>query len=330
MRARTAAACGIVAALAIATIFLAFTPPVDDFDPLNPYWNGISRASSELKIRRSAAISEVLSGSTSASTPASTALLIIGPDAQFDGEYIEAARQYLLSGGMIVVMDDFGTANSLFEGLGATVRIDGRRLLDPLYMFKTQQCPKALSASSGEIALDYASAVTGSGFSTLAESSAFSYLDTNGNGRHDEGEPEGPFAVAATAPYGAGKLVAVSDSSLIINSVAPLGNNTAFLRSAVGSRAVYLDQSHRSPSMYSQAKSAVAAALSALSAPEARYLLAIGAVALALAINWDSIGKDKRGKDRYDEELSRVASEHPSWDAEDLALIQEERRKAYG
>lgn len=326
MRARTAAACGIILALAVAVIFLALTPPVDDFDPLNPYWNGISGASSSLKIRQSSGFSGPLVGAP----PAQTALLVIAPYAPFDGEYVEAARQYLLSGGMIVVMDDFGTANSLLEGLGATVRIDGRELLDPLYMFKSQHYPKALSASSGEIALDRASAVTGSGFSPLAESSAFSYLDTDGNGRRDEGEPEGPFAVAAAAPYGAGKLVVVSDSSLIINSVAALGNNTAFLKSVVGSRAAYLDQSVRAPSAFSQAKSAVTAALSALSSPEARYLLAIGAAAIAFAINWDAIAKDKRGRDIYDEELSRVAEEHPSWDAEELAMIQEERRRAYG
>lgn len=315
---------GAALASAALLLFLALTPPLDDFDPLNPYWNGISGASSSLGLRQLPSFSAV-QGSA-----ASTAVLIIGPDESFESGYIESARQYLLSGGMIIVMDDFGAANVLLEGLGASIRVDGRRLLDPLYMVKSQEYPKATAAASGEIALDHASALSGASSTALAQSSAFSYLDENGNGRHDSGEPQGPFAVAASEPYGAGTIVAVSDSSLIINAVAPLGNNTAFIRSILGARAAYIDASHRAPSAFAAAKSGVNAATSYLSAPEARYAIAIAAAVAAFAVNWEAIGKDKRRKDIYEEELSRVAFEHPSWDTGDLRMIQEERRAAHG
>jgi hypothetical protein len=56
-------------------------------------------------------------------------------------------------------------------------------------------------------------------FRVIAQSSFFSYLDINQNGKHDENEPTGPFPVAVLVPYGPGELLVISDSSILINSM---------------------------------------------------------------------------------------------------------------
>ncbi len=81
----------------------------------------------------------------------------------------------------------------------------------------------------------------------MARSSASSFLDSNENSAYDEGEPKGPFAVAAVYKLGQGTAVLVSDPSTLINSVADRFDNYAFVTSLSGSQSgqpPVIDRSH--------------------------------------------------------------------------------------
>ncbi|MEJ5292198.1 MAG: DUF4350 domain-containing protein [Candidatus Methanosuratincola sp.] len=299
-----------MSALVVIAAIVATVPSVDDFSLDNPYWNGMSSAASALR----------LSDRSGARPDPSWALIIAGPDVQFDADRVSELRSFLEDGGCLLLLDDFGTGNSLLEGLGVGVRINGSVLADPLFMHKSQRLPRASPAGGtsgqGDIFLDYASVLEvgggshGGEVSVLYESSPFSYLDVDTDGRRGPDEPTGPFPVAAEVVYGKGKLVVVSDSSLLINSVLEIGGyNAGFVGGLVGGRAaVVVDYGNNAKSAYSQFRSA---ALVAASYPEARYALALAAAALLFRIDPASL---RKGGEAPEGELAATEEAHPDWD----------------
>ena len=321
MRASRAAAIGALLALASAAGILATVPSVDDFSLENPYWNGMSLAASELGI----------SSAGRAPDPASTALLIVGPDLPFSGARVESIREYLESGGVLLLLDDFGEVNSLLEGLGIPLRVNGSLLLDPLFMERSRHYPKASGSGaidlSAPVTMDYASAVEvldARGARVLLESSAFSFLDLDGDGEHTAGEPHGPFPVAVEAQQGKGRVIVVSDSSVLINSVFGMSKgNAELVRGVAGNRSILVDYGNNAESPYASLRSAAISAAGAVAAyPEIRYLVAIaGAWALFAGMGKALSGiRGASGGGGSDTELARAAEAHPGWD---LGLLRE-------
>jgi hypothetical protein len=338
MNAKRAAAIGAALALISAVGIIWAVPSVDDFSLENPYWNGMSSAAGGLGISARDPGAEP--------DPAGTVLIIAGPDEPFSAGRVSEIASFLGSGGVVVLMDDFGEGNSLLEGLGVPVRINGSILLDPLFMEKARQYPVALApegsgaAGGARVTMDYASALeimpgaAQKGARVLLESSAFSYLDVDGDGGHTAGEPLGPFPVAAEVPYGKGRFVVVSDSSILINSVYGIsGGNAEFVRSIAGNREIVIDYGNNAASPYGSLRSGVLSAVGAVGEyPELRYLLAVaGAWAIFAA---DPIRLFHRraagGSGSFageSEEVRKVAEAHPGWDLSLIRRTWEERAR---
>jgi len=268
-------------ALTAATLALltAVYPVNVDFSLENPYWNGMS------SLRDLGAIAARLADAH-ALAPGEHALLIIGPSRPFSEGDARAVESFLARGGLVVVADDFGTANQLLEALGAPVRLAGSPLVDPLFFAGAPQLPLAFWGGR-KLALNYATAINATACGAcrvLAESSAFSYLDLNSNGRHELGEPEGPFPVAVELRLGAGRLVVISDSSLFINTMLRREANLDFLLQLLGPRKPVLDAEHWEETPLVRAKGLLSAAWRAASSPEVKYALAL--LALTLALDW--------------------------------------------
>ncbi|MEN3062103.1 MAG: DUF4350 domain-containing protein [Candidatus Methanosuratincola petrocarbonis] len=336
MSTRRSVAAGTAAALALISAIVIAVPSVDDFSLENPLWNGMSEAASKLSISEAAG----------AIDPASTALLIVGPDLPFSPEGASRIRSYLESGGIVVLMDDFGEGNSLLEGLGVGARINGSLLLDPLFMQSSRYCPvaspdtssssSAPSPGSGspysQVTLDYASVVDlEGGGKVLLWSSPFSYLDLDSDGSNSAGEPTGPFPVAVELKVGSGRLVVVSDSSLLINSLLASGGNTEFIESITAGRDLYIDRSKSAPSVYSSVRSALLGAVRSVEYPEVRYAVALVGALLAFKIigtgaspllRLGGSGPGERGSGAG--ELASVIESHPDWDREELARLWRE------
>lgn len=320
MKASRAIAIGAVFAFMSAAGIILAVPSVDDFSLDNPYWNGMSAAASDLGISDGAALD-----------PSSTALLIVGPDTPFTAARVESIKGYLASGGLVLLLDDFGEGNSLLEGLGAPVRINGSLLLDPLFMEKSRFYPRASPAGGyvHSVIMDYASSVQLQGSGTagvrvLLESSAFSFLDLDGDGKYTAGEPYGPFPVAMEVAYGKGKLVVVSDSSILINSVYGLSKGNAdFVRDLAGNRKILADYGNNAASPYASLRSTVLSAAGAVAEyPELRYLVAVAGAWALFSLDFKLAVSRLKGsrRDEADEEYTRAAESHPGWD---LKLLRE-------
>lgn len=337
MKLGTAIIWSLILSAVASVAFLVLTPPVDDFNTGNPYWNGLSLMASEIGLRAMPA-----SGLEGIGAKDSV-VIVIGPDTGFSDAYISAARSFAQAGGVLVVMDDFGTGNQLlaglFEGTGIGASLSGAWLADPLYMHRSQYYAK-VDTLAGDAVMDYGTALVGlSGdFEIIANSSAFSYLDENRNGRCDAGEQAGPFPVAVSFDYGGsgGMVIVVADPSMVINAVSGLEANSAFIMSLVDGRAAYVDTSFRSQTVFSWAKSATTGALSSLHVPEVRYLVAFATIFAIASVDWDrrairwsrgGKGDAKDAAEAYDEELERAIEEHPDWDRAVLERIAGERRK---
>lgn len=299
-----------------AVTLLALTyvlPPPEDFHIQNPAWNGLTELRERYGVMSVRNLTELAGEGT---------LLIIGPSEDYGEEELEALRIFVTRGNTVVLADDFGKGNQVLSYLGLNIRFNGSLLADPLFKEKAKYLPKAflLEPHAGKLQLNYATIVEGSGYEPLALSSEFSYLDLNLNGKYDEGEPAGPFVVAARAKLGEGYVIVVSDSSIFINAMLDEESNDALLRSLIGGGAVYLDVGHWRLGSLSLIKSYLATIYEVLKAPELKYALAVVLIAISSKV---TVKRVRRGLS----EVSKVLSEHPHWDRRVLEKLWEELRR---
>jgi hypothetical protein len=313
------------AALALLAVSLAsaLLPPSEDYKPSNPYWNGLELFSKVVNATPVDLARDVVS-------PEGSVLFVVGPSPEVAQQYVTILREYLSRGGTLVLMDETGAANSILSGLGLGVSIDGHPMLDPVFYYRSWRMPKAINVvvddlTSGvkEIVLDIPSIlnVESSSVKVLAYSSSFSFLDLNADSEPSAEEPRGPFAVAAVATYGRGRVILFSDSSVFLNGVIGLGDNLKLLKNLAKGKRVYVDVEVWPASTPREAyRSAVLAFYNALSAPEPRYCLALATATVIYALT-----RKEKAVPR-DEEVEEVLKRHPDWDRHLLEALKGARR----
>ncbi len=312
---------GVALALLAISATSALLPPSEDFQPSNPYWNGLEsffRAVNATPI--DLAYEKIV--------PENSALFVIGPSANVTEPRVEALKEYLLEGGTLVLMDETEAVNQILSGLGLDVSVDGRPMLDPVFYYGGWRMPKTtnvrgdLASGVEEIALNLPSTlnIKGSGLTVLAHSSSFSFLDLDGDSEPSAKEPTGPFPVAAVVAYGKGRLILFSDSSIFLNSVIGLGDNLKLLHNIAGGRKVFVDVGVWQATPQLMYRNAVLAVYGAFSAPEFKYSLAFAIVAVIYVLTH----KEKRAQS-VDEEVDKLLSRHPGWDRRLLEALKEAR-----
>jgi len=246
-----------VGILTLLTLIVLY-PTVTDFSTHNPGWNGFSRLKEELKAQ--VIVESFTTTLYSIVKPEETAIITIAYR-QYTADELEALRNYLLQGGMLIIMDDYGEGNIILEYLKVPIAIaNNAPLYDPFDNFKNKRFPRAKIVGKEEyIVLNHASAIMISehgieNVKILALSSPFAYLDTNNNEIWDKGEPKGPLPVAVLIKYGKGTLIVISDPSIAINSMIDSESNLEFMRSIVYGRKIFLDQTHIPKSLHEQIK----------------------------------------------------------------------------
>lgn len=266
-------------------LFLAWGyPSTQDLLPTNPFWNGLEDFS-----RKSAA---EMSGSPDEQGSLQDSVRIIIPYAPYPDADLAGIKRFVDTGGTAAILDDFGYGNSILEYLGLPVRFSGASLFDPLFNFKDGQLPRITSFEGrlkdkglSAIVLNRPTVLLGEeSASVLASSSENSFLDYNGNGSRDGDEPQGPFPVAAEMAMDEGKVVLVSDASILINGMINMSDNYRFLKETlgIGEKHVIIDASHIPTSTLDRAKVVLARTRTALSG---RYIqIAFVSLLLALAL----------------------------------------------
>lgn len=325
MRVRHVALLGLIVSLVAIVGLSIVISPTDDFVLENPFWNGFSEVDKSL---RPISITNFEALSDKSVDYSRSILLIVGPSKSFSEQDAETVKAFLSGGGHVVLADDFGTGNDLVAKLGLNIRFSGFILRDPLFMDKSSALPRTLNfesssytANISSLALNYATSLTSldSGFKVLAYSSAFSYLDENGNGKPDKNEVVGPFPLIAELRYGEGNLIIISDSSIFINSMINNADNRIFLIDLVGNRTVYLDRFHWIPGFFTQFKWALTQIYMFISTAEVKYTLLVTVLVLTFSFS----GWSRRIEEV--DELKTISKVHPEWNKEILTKLKEQR-----
>ena len=218
---------------------------IADFSIENTAWNGLSNLS-VVNIQPLYATSD-LSGVSAWNTT----LLIINPTRNYTTAESASVTSFLSDGGKVVVMDDFGKADSLLDDIDSPITIYQVPLCDYEDYYINHSfpiieniTPSPEMANVSELVLDYPASlnVSGSAF-ILARTSDEGLLDFNDDGFYNGVETMSTYPVVAKANYGNGQLLVVSDPDICINGMLDIGNNSAFMDNILKGN-VLLDVSH--------------------------------------------------------------------------------------
>jgi hypothetical protein len=264
----------VLVALALVLLTVSMITPVistsTDFSIYNSGWNGTSKlAMSTYQLGKFAPSLTVQSTGSEISVvhldlaeisldPGTDALVITGPTEGFSAAEGVLVGDFVRRGGVLLLADDFGTGNSLLEGMNASSRFSGTLLMDLAFDKKPEfsVCfafeDDRLTENVTSILLNHPSSLTvqGTATETIASSSIASWLDSDANRAQDIGEPKGPFPVIARERLGQGSIILLSDPSVLINGMREQLDNAVLadnLLLEVGElrTAVYFDESHR-------------------------------------------------------------------------------------
>jgi hypothetical protein len=227
-----------VALSAVLMLSVGYYWPIQDaYHPLNQDWNGCSRIAG-------IAANATLLLSYDKPLPNSTSLLaIIGPSVNFTERESSDIGKFLDNGGVVLLADDFGTGNSLLEGLNVSARFSNQPLADLYYYSKnpdfpiiTDFSPSPATGNLSAIVLDrpsYISTGNSSSVTKIGSSSPFSFIDPSGNERPSANETINSYTVLATVKIGSGLLLLVADPSMFINDMIGLYDNMRLFQNAV-------------------------------------------------------------------------------------------------
>ena len=260
--------------LVISLLCIWFYPSIQDFMASNAMWNGIKSFSSEFDAENIDSLDDV------PDLPEETALISI-PYLEFSDDELAEIKRFVNDGGTLLLMDDYGYGNSVLAYLGVSVRFSNEPLLDPLFCYKNQWLPKVMDFSpevkeSGinAIVLNHATALTSAAApEVIAWSSGSSFMDTNESGSWEQGEPKGPFPVAAQFRLGQGTVAVASDPSILINSMVGRDDNYAFIQYLIshngGQESILIDNSHLTEAPLDVSKMGLKSGREMLSSPYA-------------------------------------------------------------
>ena len=282
-----------IALVIVLAIAVWFSPSNDDFRSDNPFWNGVEDVSSSYAASPLGSLSEL------PPLPWGSTLILI-PYLDFTPTELEGLHSFVTRGGTLILADDYGFGNQILEYLGLEARFSGQALLDPLFNHRNRRFPRIshiiaspITSNIESLTLNHATSLMNVETSdALALSSSFSFLDLNGNGSLDEGEPTGPLPVISHHNLSRGRIILISDPSIFINSMEDLASNRSFIQNiaAITTSELLIDQSHLPPTNLHQTKNLLASVRDSVTTP----LGAVSLVILALTITLIPIWRERR------------------------------------
>jgi hypothetical protein len=229
-----------------------YWPIQEAYHPLNSDWNGCSKIAKTTQ-------NLTLLLSYDRSLPNGTAFLaIIGPSTEFSRDETSAIRNFLETGGTVLLADDFGTGNSLLGALNVSALFSKKPLADLYYYSRDHSFPLITDFSpnpaTGNLTMivlnrpSYIELGNSSQVTRLASSSPFSFIDLSGENRPLANETIDSYPVMAGAKIGSGTLVLVSDPSMFVNEMIDLYDNMQLFRNllGIGHGSLFFDVAHLS------------------------------------------------------------------------------------
>jgi len=240
----------IVTIVALVTLVVAgrFYFSEASYSATNPFWDSLGMATSIYGTYNLYSLQE-LSGAGEGST-----LLVIGPTKDYTPGEASLILDYLNRGGRVVVMDDYGTANTLLKGLNSPVLLNQTPLCQSSNYYENPSFP-VISNISGipetrnvkELVLNHPVSLNLTGPAlVVANTSQLGWLDIVDNGYVDvdENEKFNEYTVIASMNYDRGELLIIGDPDIITNGMLDKGDNRIFIDNILSEGAVYVDMSH--------------------------------------------------------------------------------------
>jgi hypothetical protein len=297
------------------TTSLSVLQAPDDFSPTNTAWNGMSNfvlGDRPLILQNLTSLPPNGQGFV---------LMEVGPSIAFTNIEARAVSSFVQSGGTLVIADDFGSGNTLLQGMGLSTRFTGSLLADPLFNFRNSwlvNIPRVEMSNVSSLAFNYATtlSVADAGAQTIGLSSDFSYIYPTQPGENISNTPHGPLPVLAKVPFGHGEVLLVSDASVFINSMLGRNGNSALMRD-ISIGIVLLDTSHLTVGPATRIRAFELGAYSILSLSEFKYTVVLLSLVGVMTYRFGV------STPREDDELKRVMEEHPEWDERKLKKLKE-------
>jgi hypothetical protein len=179
-------------------------------------------------------------------------LVIVSPGYGYGPGDSAVIGAYLSRGGEVLVIDDFGEADSLLAGLDSAIRIrqiplcqDDLNYSNPAYPIISNISRDGVIAAVGQVYTDHpAPLVAGEGAAILASTGKLAWLDYNRNATFDQGEKFGAYPLIASETYELGTLTVIADPDIFINGMIGRGDNKRLATALVSGKNVYVDESH--------------------------------------------------------------------------------------
>ena len=337
---------GIIARSAILSVGLAsllfvtlvvYAPDATAFSPNNYGWNGLHSVASQYDLH----FVDSLAGLDATQ---GAVLVVMQPVSPFTSSDARNVDSFLNQGGTVVVADSNGGSNTLLQGLGLGIAVQGQyAALDSVYNWKDKTLPTALVYPSaqkqfnllsgvGAVAMNEPSPLViqpNSGAQGVAVSSPLS-VDVNRSSLSASalllGSPEtvasGPFTVAAIQRVGSGTVLVVGDSQFFTNPSLGIANNNLLIRNLFSNSTVYVDTSHSPANNISGLKASLGHTYEQLSQYPVRYLVVLAFVGLAMVLVPTSQGKARRSS-------RAVAKKSTAFDPAILERVRKDRER-YG
>ena len=207
-----------------------------EFSMFNTKWNGCSKFA-ELLYERGDVVPILYPYNSVNLGNLKGTLVIVGPDVDFSRLEAKEVRDFLNNGGVVFIADDFGSANTLLKELGVKVRFSKLELKDVFYD-KSVELPVVVRVKGfdvDKIVLNVPSVVIGG--KGEAFTSKVSIV----------GKRMGSYPILAEVKYGNGKIVLLSDPSILINDM--IDKNGRFVEELVdyiNTGRFYYDEAHHS------------------------------------------------------------------------------------
>jgi hypothetical protein len=241
---------GLCGTLLVLLVVVGSTSTVG-FSPHNANWDGTGEFQ-ELAERRGETVTTTDVRRYETVDPETTTAIVIAPEQAYSATDSQRVRQFVESGGTLVVADSGPRGNALLTDIGASARFDGAVLRDDRHNFRSSAMPVATNTSShslvsgvDRLTLNYGTAIEPGESTPILNSSAFAYLDSDGSGSVDQDTELRQYPVVTVESVGEGQVVAVGDPSLFINSMLDEPDNRPFATTLVDQRPVtVLDRSH--------------------------------------------------------------------------------------
>jgi hypothetical protein len=215
------------------------------FSPANPSWDGVSSV-------MTGSMRPLYGFDQMPRDAEGNTLLIAGPSTNYTREDAWYVQSFLQQGGRVVVMDDFGTANSLLRNISAPVTIQHTALCQDLEYYKKPSFPivrgignSSLTVNVSRLVFNHPAPLQVTGDAeVLARTTAMGWLDVDGKGSVSGNEKFSSFPLIARAAYGSGELFVAGDADLAINAMQDQGDDGVLMGNVLRSGTVYLDVAH--------------------------------------------------------------------------------------